>query len=104
MDFEHLTAECQKFLADNGAENICVYNSKNSKATKKIVVATKPDEQDVKKLAKQFQEYIKQFKNPLHTDGIFKGEWVVFDLEEVIVHILTDSTKKKYNLDKMFGA
>ena len=55
MDFETLAKECEDFLKANNAQDVFVYDSKNHKTTKKIVVASKEDEVETKKLAKLFQ-------------------------------------------------
>ncbi|MBP3389933.1 MAG: ribosome silencing factor [Clostridia bacterium] len=37
-------------------------------------------------------------------DGEFKGEWIVFDFGWFVMHILVDSARIKYNLDKFWKA
>ena len=103
MDFEQISQSFAEFLQNNQGEDVKLYNvEQKSKTTKRVVVCSKEKEADCKHLAKSFLEYATGILKPTHVDGIFKGEWVVFDFEDIIVHIITDHAKQKYNLDKMY--
>ena len=103
MNFEEFADLCSAILAENNGENIVIYNVENKvKATKRIVVCEQKDILQTKHLAKLFLEKISTTQKPLHTDGIYRGEWVVFDFEDVIVHVLTTENKNKYNFDKLY--
>lgn len=103
MNYSQLALNFAEFLQNEHGEEIKIYNVENKiKTTKRVVVCQKEKEIDAKKLAKDFLEYANATQKPLHVDGIFKGEWVVFDFEDVIVHIITEHAKQKYNLDKMY--
>ena len=103
MDYCQLAQTFATFLQEQQGEEIKIYNVENKiKTTKRVVVCQKEKDVDAKKLAKQFLDYVSDIQKPLHVDGIFKGEWVVFDFQDVIVHIITEHTKQKYNIDKMY--
>lgn len=59
-------------------------------------VATKLLANEIKKFADK--KGVKIYK----TDGEFKGEWIVFDFGWFVMHILVDSARTKYNLDKLW--
>ena len=35
-------------------------------------------------------------------EGYNKGEWILFDFDDVIVHSFIPSAREKYNLDKLW--
>ena len=37
-----------------------------------------------------------------YPDGYNKGEWIIFDLGDVIIHSFVTSVREKYNLDKLW--
>ena len=103
MDYCQLALNFAEFLQNEQGEDIKIYNVENKiKTTKRVVLCQKEKECDTKKLAKHFLDYVSEIQKPIHVDGIFKGEWVVFDFEDIIVHIITEHTKQKYNIDKMY--
>ena len=35
-------------------------------------------------------------------EGMFKGDWIVLDFDEFVVHILTGNTRTRFHLDKLW--
>ena len=52
-----------------------------------------------KKFADQMRE---DFKMEGDIEGYNKGEWIIFDFDDVIVHSFIPSAREKYNLDKLW--
>ena len=93
-----------KFLEDNGAKKIEILDvSKKSKLIKALVIATVLNKDDCKEIAKKIQ-YI-SMKNKLdilHVDGLLKGEWIVIDLKDIVIHLFNNMQRQKYNLEKLW--
>lgn len=104
MDYENIAQSMMAFLEQNGAKNIEIYNIENKcNYVKRIVIATCKDCLSARKLAFSFKDEFKKNYECFHTDGIYKGEWVVLDFKDIIVHIFTKETRQKFNIDKMWA-
>ena len=91
--------ELVKLLQDNKIKNISVYDLSTADAEKYIIVSTSNKALDSKKAA----DVIAATYN--YTDkieGYFKGEWIVFDFENLTLHIFLPKLREKYNLDKLY--
>ena len=64
-----------------------------------IIVSTAENIENNKHIADEFKS---TFDYNGKVDGYFKGEWIVFDLEEFIIHMMIPKIKDKYNLDKLY--
>ena len=42
-------------------------------------------------------------EHPISVDGIRKGEWVLIDYEDVMVHIFLPETREYYKLEKLWA-
>ena len=56
----------------------------------------------IDKIKNQMGEEYKDVLPCLHTDGIFKGVWIVLDFKDVVIHIFTRDTRAKYNIEKLW--
>ena len=102
MDIDELAVGLGNVLFDFFAKNVEVWQvEEKNKLTKRIVVATMKNNQEAKKIAYYIKENLGEIKC-LHTDGIFKGDWIVLDLGDVIVHIFIKETRQKFNLEKLY--
>ena len=45
---------------------------------------------------------MKEFSLTTFPEGYNRGEWIVFDLDDVIIHSFTCEKRAKYNLDKLW--
>jgi len=74
-----------------------------------MVIASGTSERHVKALANHVVEDVKKRGlRPLGTEGGQVGDWVLVDLGDVIVHVMTVQTREFYQLEKLwetdFGA
>lgn len=79
--------------------NIKVYDVEEGGVSKFLVVATAINVNDNKKLCQQF---IATLKIEEKIDGFHKGEWIIIDLEEIVIHLFASGFREKYNMDKLY--
>lgn len=61
------------------------------------------DEDINRQLLTEFSAFLSENKiKVVRTDGQIKGEWIVLDLESIIVHIFSRDLQAKYNLEKFW--
>ena len=73
-----------------------------SKIAQKIILCTAQNTIHSKQVALAFKEWSKEIAQCYHTDGIIKGDWIVIDYKDIIVHIFTKEIRKKYNVEKLW--
>ncbi len=86
-------------LQDNKMKNISVYNLSTENQERYIVLCTSNKISDSKKLADIIAE---KYEYTDKIEGYFKGEWIVFDFENLTLHIFLPKVREKYNLDKLY--
>lgn len=107
MEENELIIEVKKIakkLEELGANHIDVLDiSKKSKEIKFLIICNAFNQQLAKLLAKNLMEEIEKDKIALRNqDGFIKGEWIILDYSDFVVHIFVDASRAKYNLDKLW--
>lgn len=103
IDIDELLTLMSNYLVDNKATDVMVLDvERKTKATKRLLICTASSAQNAKDLASAFKEEFNKYSLCLHTDGIFKGEWIVLDFKDILVHIFTKETRSRYNLEKLY--
>lgn len=93
-------------LEDFKATDILVIDvsGKNS-LTERMVIASGNSTRHVKSMAENLVVKAKSAGNPpLGVEGGGEGEWVLVDLNDVIVHLMLPQTRAFYNLEKLWEA
>ena len=92
-------------IDDMKGENILTFNVlKKSADMEAIIVATGRSVQHVRGIANNIKIEAKRLNMMiLGTEGSEFSEWVLIDLGEVIVHIMTEKTRAFYNLEKLWS-
>ena len=88
-----------KFLQDNKLKNVSVYSISDSSSEKYIVLASSMKATDSKKCA---DAVVEKYGYEGKIEGYNKGEWVVFDFQNLTLHIFLPKIREKYNLDKLY--
>jgi ribosome-associated protein len=93
-------------LEDFKATDITVIDvSGKSPLTERLVVASGNSTRHVKSMADNLIVKAKAAGNPpLGVEGAREGEWVLVDLNDVIVHLMLPQTRAFYNLEKLWEA
>lgn len=103
LDVNELSIQMANKLLEYGALNVQVIQTQDkSKIAKRLVICTAQANPIAKKMAIELKEFFKPMIQSLHTDGMIKGEWIVIDYKDIIVHIFTKQARLKYNLEKLW--
>ena len=88
------------YLLERKYKDVAVYDISNEKQDFDYLFITScPDEMTNKKIAKSIVE---EFGLEQMPEGYNKGEWIIFDLDDIIIHCFTIRAREKYNLDKLW--
>ena len=92
-------------LDDMKAQEITVLDVKGkSSMTDVMIIATGNSTRHVKSIAGNLVKAFKDADNqPLGSEGEENGEWVLVDLNEVVVHVMQRDIRDFYNLEKLWG-
>jgi ribosome-associated protein len=91
-------------LEDFKATDITVIDvSGKNPLTERMIVASGNSTRHVKSMAENLVVKAKAAGNaPLGVEGSREGEWVLVDLNDVIVHLMLPQTRAFYNLEKLW--
>ena len=96
---EHLK-DLYNYLTEKKCKDISVYDlSAEEQNCDFIYVATINNAANNKKLA---QIIMQDFEMEQYPEGYHKGEWIVFDFDQCVLHLFVGAAREKYNLDKLW--
>lgn len=101
-----LAAVVADALDDLKAQNVSVIDVRGlTDVADTIVIASGTSDRHVKSLAGRVVERAKQAGfRPMGVEGEREGEWVLVDLQDVIVHVMLPRIREFYALEKLWGA
>lgn len=105
MNAEQLSTLVNEALADLKAQNVVSLDVAGmTSIADRIVVASGTSSRHVKSLADNVIERAKQAGvRPLGIEGDATAEWVLVDLGDVIVHVMTPATRQYYDLERLWA-
>ena len=72
--------------------------------TNYMIVASANSSRQAKSIADNVREKLKEKGFAIRgTEGEKDGEWVLVDLDDIIVHIMVPTTRAYYNLEQLWG-
>ena len=91
-------------LEDIKARDIEVINTtKLSSLFERIVIASADSTRQVKALARHVQDKVLEAGGTvLSIEGEDSGEWVLVDLESIVVHVMQPGVRSYYNLEELW--
>lgn len=101
-DLQKLTVNA---LEDLKGQNIVVLDvSDRTTVTDWMIVVTGTSQRHVKSLANEVIEKSKEAGvRPMGTEGEDEGNWVLVDIGDVLVHVMTGESRDFYALEKLWG-
>ena len=105
MELEALQELVTTAMDDMKAQEVRVLDVQGkSTITDLMVIATGTSTRHVKSIAENVALKAKDAgEQPLGTEGGRDSEWMLVDLNNIIVHVMTPATRDFYNLEKLWG-
>lgn len=105
MNFEEIAITIAKTLDSFGCEKVELLDltHKNS-YTKYIIICSSPNEETSKDFGVALESFmIEKFSTkPNLKEGFFKGNWIIYDYLNFVVHIMLKSEREKYKIETLF--
>lgn len=104
MEFEQLTALIKQALDDLKAEDVSFLDVRGmTSITDLMVIASGRSDRHAKSIAANL---VKEAKDagvqPDGVEGADRGEWVLIDLGDAIVHVMQRETRDFYQIEKLW--
>ena len=105
VDAQALTHLVTDALEDRKAQRITVLDVHDlTDVTDVMVIASGRSTRQVKAAAEHVIERSKAVGcRPLGVEGLRDGEWVLVDLSDLVLHLMTPETRETYQLEKLWG-
>lgn len=104
MDIRKLQKIVVNALEDIKGKDIEVINTTRlTSMFDRLVIATGDSNRQVKALARNVQEKVREAgAEVLSTEGEEGGEWVLVDLGDIVVHVMQPMVRQYYNLEELW--
>ena len=104
MHSEELLAVAEEALADMKAREVRVLEVRNmTSITDYMVVASGTSDRHVRSIADRVLEKAREIGcRPLGLEGQEHGEWVLVDLDDVVIHIMQPRVRDFYKLENLW--
>ncbi|MGA9449840.1 MAG: ribosome silencing factor [Verrucomicrobiia bacterium] len=106
MDSRKLARLCREFADNKKAENIVILDvRKLSSVTDYFVIASGTSEPHLRAIVDEITDRLREGYGvrPRAVDGTVHGAWVVLDYFDVIVHIMRQDIRERYDLEGLWG-
>ena len=88
------------YFLEKKCKDIAVYDlRKEGQSFDYLITLTISNVVNNKKLAVQIMEDVGLERYP---EGYNKGEWIVYDFDDIIIHSFIPTTRAKYNMDRLW--
>lgn len=96
---EEVVTSFHNYLLDQKCKDIAVFNVRIEGQNVSCIVATQPNVIENKKLA---DKILADFSIEEFPEGYCKGEWIIFDFQDVVLNCFIPSVREKFNLEKLW--
>lgn len=106
MTQESLQNTVTNALEDLKARDVVVLDVRGlTSIADSMVIASGTSDRHVRSLAENVVEKCKgSGQKPLGIEGMKDGEWVLVDLQDIVVHVMLPRVRDFYNLEKLWAA
>jgi len=106
MDSRKLALLCRELADNKKAENIVILDVRElSSVTDYFVIASGTSEPHLRAIVDEITENLREDHNvkPKAIDGTLQTAWVVLDFFDVIVHVMRNDVRDRYDLETLWG-
>jgi ribosome-associated protein len=106
MDSRKLALLCRRLADDKKAENITILDVREvSSVTDYFVIASGTSEPHLRAIVEEITDRLREDHDvrPRAIDGTMRAAWVVLDYFDVIVHIMRQDVRERYDLETLWG-
>ena len=106
MDSRKLALLCRKLADERKAENITILDVREvSSVTDYFVIAAGTSEPHLRAIVEEITDRLREDcgLRARAVDGTFHAAWVVLDYFDVIVHVMRQDVRERYDLETLWG-
>jgi len=106
MDSRKLASLCRTLAENRKAEDIVILDVRDlSSVTDYFVLASGTSEPHLRAIVDEITEKLRDEHElrPRAVDGTFQAAWVVLDFFDVIVHVMRQDVRERYDLETLWG-
>lgn len=106
MDSRKLALLCRELADNKKAEDIVILDVRElSSVTDYFVLASGSSEPHLRAIVDEIIEKLREdyHLRPRAVDGTFQAAWVVLDYFDVIVHVMRQDVRDRYDLETLWG-
>ena len=106
MDSRKLALLCRELADNKKAEDIVILDVRElSSVTDYFVLASGTSEPHLRAIVDEISDKLRDEHDvrPRAVDGTFQAAWIVLDFFDVIVHIMRQDVRDRYDLETLWG-
>lgn len=106
MDSRKLALLCREFADNKKAEDIVILDVRElSSVTDYFVIATGSSEPHLRAITDEITDTLREeFQlRPRAIDGTLQTAWIVLDYFDVIIHVMRQDIRERYDLETLWG-
>jgi ribosome-associated protein len=106
MDSRKLALLCRELAENKKAEEIVILDLREiSSVTDYFVIASGTSEPHLRAIVEEITDKLREEHQlrPRAIDGTFQAAWVVLDYFDVIIHVMRQDVRDRYDLETLWG-
>jgi ribosome-associated protein len=106
MDSRKLALRCRDLADNKKADNIVILDVRElSSVTDYFVIASGASEPHLRAIVDEITDKLReeQHLRPRAVDGTIQAAWIVLDYFDVLVHVMRQDVRERYDLETLWG-